>query len=37
MIYGRLIEGKPTVPVVFRLTAQPDFSMSFVIDTEASD
>jgi clan AA aspartic protease len=37
MIYGRLIDGKPTVPVVFRLPAQPDFSISFVIDTGFND
>ncbi len=33
MIYGRLIEGKAIVPVIFRLPAQPDFSLSCVIDT----
>jgi clan AA aspartic protease len=37
MIYGRLIDGKPTVSVVFRLPAQPDFSMSFVLDTRFND
>ena len=33
MIYGRLIGGKATVPVIFRLPEQPDFSLDFVIDT----
>ncbi|MEH1861783.1 MAG: hypothetical protein V7L21_28165 [Nostoc sp.] len=33
MIYGRLIDGKAIVPVIFRLPAQPDFSLDFVIDT----
>lgn len=33
MIYGRLIDGRATVPVIFRLLGQPDFSLDFVIDT----
>ncbi|BAZ10538.1 hypothetical protein NIES4071_23610 [Calothrix sp. NIES-4071] len=33
MIHGRLIGGKATVPVIFRLPGQPDFSLNFVIDT----
>jgi clan AA aspartic protease len=33
MIYGRLAGGKATVPVIFRLPEQPDFSLDFVIDT----
>jgi clan AA aspartic protease len=33
MIYGRLIDAKAIVPVIFRLPAQPDFSWDFVIDT----
>jgi predicted aspartyl protease len=31
MIYGRLIDGKATVAVMFRLSGQPDFSINFVI------
>jgi clan AA aspartic protease len=37
MIYGRLIDGKATVAVVFRLSGQPDFSINFVIDTGFND
>jgi clan AA aspartic protease len=37
MIYGRLIDGKATVPVMFRLPGQPDFSINFVIDTGFND
>lgn len=33
MIYGRLIGGRATVPVIFRLPEQPDFSLDFVVDT----
>lgn len=33
MIHGRLIGGKATVPVIFRLLGEPDFSLNFVIDT----
>lgn len=33
MIYGRAIDNKAIVPVVFRLPAQPDFSLDFIIDT----
>ena len=33
MICGRLTDGKATVPVIFRLPEQPDFSLNFVIDT----
>lgn len=33
MIDGRLIAGRATVPVIFRLPGQPDFSLDFVIDT----
>jgi clan AA aspartic protease len=33
MIYGRLIAAKATVPVIFRLPQQPEFSLDFVIDT----
>jgi predicted aspartyl protease len=33
MIHGRWINGKATVPVIFRLPGQPDFSLDFVIDT----
>ncbi|BDA70900.1 hypothetical protein CAL7716_050660 [Calothrix sp. PCC 7716] len=33
MMNGRLIGGKATVPVIFRLPGQPDFSVDFVIDT----
>ena len=33
MIYGRLIDRKATVPVIFRLPQQPDFSLDFVVDT----
>ncbi|WP_419756912.1 clan AA aspartic protease [Anabaena sp. FACHB-595] len=33
MINGRLIAGRATVPVIFRLPGQPDFSLDFVIDT----
>ncbi len=37
MIYGRLVDGKATVPIVFRLPSQPDFSLDFVIDTGFND
>ena len=33
MITGRVIDGRAIVPVTFRLTNQPDFSIDFVIDT----
>lgn len=33
MIYGRLTGVKATVPVIFRLPEQPDFSLDFIIDT----
>ncbi|MBO3460243.1 clan AA aspartic protease [Aetokthonos hydrillicola Thurmond2011] len=33
MIYGRLIDRKAIVPVIFRLSQQPDFSLTFVVDT----
>ena len=37
MIYGRVTEGKATIPVIFRLPSQPDFSVDFVIDTGFND
>jgi clan AA aspartic protease len=37
LIYGRLIDGKAIVPVIFRLPVQPDFSLDFVIDTGFND
>lgn len=37
MINGRLIEGKAVVPVIFRLPAQPDFFIDFIIDTGFND
>ncbi|MDJ0799611.1 MAG: clan AA aspartic protease [Calothrix sp. MO_167.B12] len=37
MIYGRLVERKAIVPVIFRLPQQPDFSLDFVIDTGFND
>jgi predicted aspartyl protease len=37
MIYGRLIDGKAIVPVIFRLPTQPDFSIDFIIDTGFND
>ena len=37
MIYGRLIDGKAIVSVIFRLPTQPDFSIDFVIDTGFND
>lgn len=37
MIYGRISEGKATVPVIFRLPSQPDFSVDFVLDTGFND
>jgi len=37
MIYGRLIDGKSIVPVIFRLPTQPDFSLDFVINTGFND
>jgi clan AA aspartic protease len=33
MIYGRLIDYRAIVPVIFRLPQQPDFSVDFAIDT----
>ena len=37
MIYGRFIDRKAIVPVIFRLPQQPDFSLDFVIDTGFND
>jgi clan AA aspartic protease len=37
MIYGRLVDRKAIVPVIFRLPQQPDFSLDFVIDTGFND
>ncbi len=37
MIYGRLVERKAIIPVIFRLPQQPDFSLDFVIDTGFND
>lgn len=37
MIYGRVTEGKATIPVTFCLPSQPDFSVDFVIDTGFND
>ena len=37
MIYGRVTEGKATIPVIFCLPQQPDFSVDFVIDTGFND
>jgi predicted aspartyl protease len=33
VITGTVIDGRATIPVTFRLTNQPDFSIDFVIDT----
>ena len=33
MIYGKVINSRVIIPVVFRLPSQPDFSLDFVIDT----
>jgi predicted aspartyl protease len=33
VITGTVIDGRATIPVTFRLTNQPDFSVEFVIDT----
>ena len=37
MIYGRLIDGKAVVSVIFHLPTQPDFSIDFIIDTGFTD
>ncbi|MGK7953562.1 MAG: clan AA aspartic protease [Xenococcaceae cyanobacterium] len=37
MISGRMIDDKATIPVIFRLPAQPDFSLNFIIDTGFND
>ncbi|MBD2211077.1 clan AA aspartic protease [Nostoc linckia FACHB-104] len=37
MIYGKVIDGKAIIPVVFRLPLQPEFSLDFVIDTGFND
>ncbi|MBC1280531.1 clan AA aspartic protease [Nostoc sp. UCD121] len=37
MIYGKVIDGRAIVPVVFRLPEQPDFNLDFVIDTGFND
>ena len=37
MIYGKVIDGRVIIPVVFRLPLQPDFSLDFVIDTGFND
>jgi clan AA aspartic protease len=33
VITGTVIDGRATIPVTFRLTNQPDFSIEFVVDT----
>ncbi|MFK0734963.1 MAG: clan AA aspartic protease [Gloeotrichia echinulata GP01] len=37
MIYGRLVDRKAIVPVIFQLPGKPDFSLDFVIDTGFND
>ncbi|MBD2295148.1 clan AA aspartic protease [Anabaena sphaerica FACHB-251] len=37
MIYGKIIDGRAIIPVVFRLPSQPDFNLNFVIDTGFND
>jgi len=37
MIRGKVISSKATIPVIFRLPQQPDFSLDFVIDTGFND
>ncbi|MDB9314494.1 clan AA aspartic protease [Spirulina sp. CS-785/01] len=37
MIYGKFIESKALIPVTFRLPAQPEFSIDFIIDTGFND
>lgn len=37
MIYGRFIDGKAIVLVIFRLPTQPDFFLDFVINTGLND
>ncbi len=37
MIYGRTIDRKAIVPVIFCLPGQPEFSVDFVIDTGFND
>ncbi|MBD2354509.1 clan AA aspartic protease [Tolypothrix sp. FACHB-123] len=37
MIYGRFIDRKAVIPVIFRLPQQPDFSLDFVIDAGFND
>jgi len=33
MIYGKVIDGRAIIAVVFRLPSQPNFFLDFVIDT----
>jgi predicted aspartyl protease len=33
MIEGRVVDGRATVPVTFRMLDRPDFRIEFVIDT----
>jgi clan AA aspartic protease len=37
MIYGKVIDGRVIVPIVFRLPSLPDFSLDFVVDTGFND
>ncbi|MEH2010110.1 clan AA aspartic protease [Nostoc sp.] len=37
MIYGKAINGRAIISVVFRLPSQADFSLDFVIDTGFND
>lgn len=37
MIYGKVIDGRAIISVVFPLPSQPDFSLDFVIDTGFND
>lgn len=37
MIYGKAIDGRAIISVVFRLPSQADFSLNFVIDTAFND
>ncbi len=37
MIQGRVINGRPSVQVVFLLPGQPNFGIDFVVDTGFND
>jgi clan AA aspartic protease len=37
MMQGRVVQGRATIPIMFLLPEQPNFSIGFVIDTGFND